>query len=167
VFNTTAGNDSLASTIGYSAGQSPPGQGAANACDGSISTKYVNFGPCTILDNAPQCGLNTGFYLELQRGASLVTGLQICTADDHLDRDPILVTLEGSNHSETALTGGSSCTLIYSGNSGLQADPGRFTCGIGQLFNNTIQYQSYRFLALSKRNFSDSIQYSEVRLFGY
>ncbi len=167
MFNTTVGSNSLASTIGSSAGQSPLAQGPASACDGSISTKYVNFGPCTISDNAPQCGLNTGFYLELQRGASLVTGLQICTADDNPDRDPFSVTLEGSNQSGTALTLGSIWTLIYSGISGLQTDPGRFTCGIEQLFINTIQYKSYRFLALSKRDFEDSIQYSEVRLFGY
>jgi hypothetical protein len=167
VFNTTVGSNSLASTIGSSAGQSPLGQGPASACDGSISTKYVNFGPCTISDNAPQCGLNTGFYLELQRGASLVTGLQICTANDYPDRDPFSVTLEGSNQSGTALTFGFSWNLIYSGISGLQADPGRNHCGIVQLFNNTIQYQSYRFLASSKRNISDSIQYSEVQLFGY
>jgi len=167
VFNTTVGSNSLASTIGSSAGESPLGQGPASACDDNISTKYVNFGPCAISVSAPQCGLNTGFYLELQRGASLVTGLQICTADDHLDRDPILVTLEGSNQSGTALTLGSSWNLIYSGISGLQTDPGRNHCGIVQLFNNTIQYQSYRFLALSNRGSEDSIQYSEVRLFGY
>jgi len=111
------------------------------------------------------CGLNTGFYLELLQGQVLVTALQVCTANDFPERDPLTVTLEGSNQSGTALTVGTSWSLIYSGNTGLPSNPGRGICGTVQSFNNSIQYKSYRFLVSGKRDMSNSVQYSELQLF--
>jgi hypothetical protein len=114
-----------------------------------------------------ECGLNTGFYVKLKRGVSLVTGLQICTGNDFPERDPLTVSLEGINQTGRDLTLGWSWTLICKGDSGLQSDPGRRNCGIVQLFSNSIQYKSYRFLASLKRSLVNGIQYSEVKLFGY
>ncbi|CAF1363214.1 unnamed protein product [Adineta steineri] len=145
----------------------PPEQSPAKACDGDTSTKYLHFGTCSEGRYDITCGLDTGFYLELKPGASLVTGLQICTAEDFPERDPLTVSLEGSNQSGSNLTFGWSWTLIYNGPSGLQTDPGRRTCGIMQLTNNSIQYKSYRFLVSRKRGSLNGVQYSELQLFGY
>jgi hypothetical protein len=157
--------DSLASTPGVNVGNYPSDQPAAQACDRNISTKYLNFGQCNEGNIAAMCGLNTGFYLELQQGALLVTGLQICTGNDFPERDPFQVSLEGSNASGTALTLGTSWTLIYRGNSGLEPDPSRDACGLVQSFGNSIQYKSYRFLVSAKRGWASSVQYSELQLF--
>ncbi|CAF1429029.1 unnamed protein product [Adineta steineri] len=167
VHDTRINQDSQASAPGNWAGTYHPSTPPTNACDGDTSTKYLHFGRCTEYENDITCGLDTGFYLELKRGTSLVTGLQICTADDFPERDPLTVSLEGSNQSGAALTLGSSWTLIYKGDSGLGIDTDRLTCGIMQLINNPIQYKSYRFLVSSKRDYRNSVQYSEVKLFGY
>ncbi|CAF1671719.1 unnamed protein product, partial [Adineta ricciae] len=106
-------------------------------------------------------------YLELQRGSTLVTGMQICTANDFAGRDPFKMSLEGSNQSGTNLILGTSWTLIYHGTTGLQADPGRFNCGTVRTINNTAWYSSYRFLVSDTRENLNTVQYSEVRLYGY
>jgi hypothetical protein len=167
VYNTSAGSDSIASTSGLSFGQYPEQEGAGNACDNNLFTKYLNFGWCQQYQFNDLCGLNTGLYLTLQRGASLVVGLQICTANDYLKRDPVTVTLEGSNQSGITLTLGASWTLIYNGSSGMYQNPGRCSCGAVQYFDNMIQYISYRFLVTSIRKMFDATQYSEFQLFGY
>ncbi|CAF4200147.1 unnamed protein product [Adineta steineri] len=167
IHGTKINQDSQASQSGESHNQYHPSAPPANACDGDTSTKYLHFGWCQSDQWEVYCGLDTGFYLELKRGASLVTGLQICTANDRESRDPLTVSLEGSNQSGSSLTLGSSWNLIYNGPSGLETDPGRLTCGIMQLINNSIQYKSYRFLVTSKRDIENSVQYSELKLFGY
>ncbi|UJR16735.1 hypothetical protein I4U23_003635 [Adineta vaga] len=165
VYNTTAGSDSLLATTGVDIGQYPAKEKPLNAIDGIISTKYLSFGVCkeSTSPNA-ECGLNTGFYQELQNGALLVTGFQICTAEDFPERDPLIVTLEGSNLSDTLLMNGSSWNVIYTGDSGLQPDPGRNTYGVIKSINNSISYKNYRFLVTNKRSISNSVQYSEVKL---
>ncbi|CAF0976075.1 unnamed protein product [Adineta steineri] len=167
IHGTKINQDSQASGPGSSSGHYLTDQSPANACDGDTSTKYLHFGWCQSGQWEAHCGLDTGFYLELRRGASLVTGLQICTANDFPERDPLTVSLEGSNQSGSSLTLGSSWTLIYNGPSGLEKDPGRLTCGIMQLTSNSIQYKSYRFLVYSKRGAANGVQYSELKLFGY
>ena len=167
VYNTTVGGSSTASSAGTGVGQYIANDPPANACDNDTSTQYLNFGSCTQTDNSSLCGLNTGFYLELQRGSSLVNSIQLCTANDSAERDPLVVSLEGSNLSGTNLTLGSSWSLIYNDTSGLDTDPGRSSCGSVQTINNAVQYKSYRFLVSGKRSMSNSVQYSEVRLFGY
>lgn len=165
VWKTVIGGNSTTATSG--AGQYLSTEGPAQGCDNTLSTKYLNFGSCGSFILNITCGVNTGLYLKLQRGSSLVTGLQLCTAGDWADRDPMAVSLEGSNLPGTALPLGSSWALLYNGMSGLQTDPGRNTCGRLQSLNNTTYYTSYRFLVLSKRSSGDSVQYSEIRLYGY
>ncbi|UJR16596.1 hypothetical protein I4U23_003496 [Adineta vaga] len=165
IFNTSIGGNSVASTSGFNIGSYPPVESPNNACDDNTTTKYLNFGSCSEIQFLDTCGLNTGFYLELLQGHVLVTGFRICTADDYPERDPLIISLEGSNQSGIALTLGSSWSLIYSGNSGLLSNPGRGICGLVQWFNNSIQYRSYRFLVSSKRGTSNSVQYADVQLF--
>ncbi|CAF0967583.1 unnamed protein product [Adineta steineri] len=167
IYQTKISKNSQRSAVGNQYGSYPPDQSPDNACDGNHLTKYLNFGMCFEDSHGVQCGLDTGFFLELKRGASLVTGLQICTAEDFATRDPLMISLEGSNEPYPTLILGPSWTLIYNGPSGLQKDPGRLTCGIVQLINNSAQYKSYRFLVSGKRNISNSVQYSELKLFGH
>lgn len=132
-----------------------------------MNNKYTSFGSCTAVSMAMSCGLNTGFYRTLPRGASLIIGFQICTPGSTPARDPITITLEGSNQPASVLPLGSSWSLIYSGSSGLAIDPGRLSCGIPQLFSNSIWYLSYRFLVTSKRGSDSSTWYSDVLFIGY
>jgi len=118
--------------------------------------------------SSPTCGINTGFYVILQRGAVVMEGLQFCTGNDNPPRDPITMTLEGSNQTGSALMLGSSWSLIYNGSCGLDVDPGRESLGQIQTFsNNFIAYSSYRILITSKRGSDYAFQYSEMELFGY
>lgn len=113
------------------------------------------------------CGVNTGFYLTLQTGAVLLSAMRICTATSLSQRDPMTMTVEGSNQTAATLTLGSSWTLIYNGSTGLTSDPGRGNYGLTQTFSNSISYSSYRILITSVRNFTYTVQYAEVELIGY
>jgi hypothetical protein len=168
IWNTTAGGNSIAASGGWGVGFYVTAEPPPNAFDGNCLTKYTSFGDCDGSTNSIQCGLNTGFYVTPHQGASTIAGLQFCTGNDNPPRDPLTMTLEGSNQTSSALTLGSSWTLIYSGSTGLTVDPGRGALGVKQLFpNNVISYLSYRILITSKRSSDIVVQYSEVMLFGY
>ncbi|CAF1389711.1 unnamed protein product [Rotaria magnacalcarata] len=73
VWNTTAGSDSNLASSGTGIGKYYPQQGSGNIFDHNTNTKYVSFGDCkNITAGSPTCAQNTGFYLTLQRGASLL-----------------------------------------------------------------------------------------------
>ena len=167
MWNTIAGGNNTLSSSGSSTGNFYPGEIPLYACDGNINNKYTSFGPCTSAGMSGTCGLNTGFYRTPQRGASLIIGFQICTSSSIPERDPVTITLEGSNQPSSTLNLGSSWTLIYNGPSGLAIDPGRLSCGIPQLFANSNWYLSYRFLVSAKRSVSSSVWYSDVLFIGY
>ena len=165
IYNTVAGGNSLASSIGNSIGQFPSAERPAKGCDSNMTTKYLNFGNCTERqNNSLACGVNTGFYVTPAVNSSLAVGLVMCSGNDAVACDPMTITLEGSNQNGTDLTLGSSWTLIYSGPSSLQMDPGRSACGDMISFNNTMAFQSYRLLITSKRNLENSMQFSEFGL---
>jgi len=145
------------------------GQGPAQAFDQSTSTKYVNFGVCnsTYGANVINCGQDTGLYLTLQRGSSLLVAFRFWIANSYPLRDPMNITIEGSNQPQAALVLGSSWTLIYSGSSGLDIDPGRQSFGQMQgLSSNTVKYSSYRLLIRLKRSTGNFVQHSEFEMFG-
>ncbi|CAF0880727.1 unnamed protein product [Adineta steineri] len=167
IWNTTVGGDSTASVNGTSAGNYVTGEEPNAAFDRNTSTKYTSFGSCSIGVPSIECGINTGLYITPQSGAFLITGLRFCTGNDYPERDPLTVSVEGSNHT-LALTFGTSWTLIYNGTTGLDVDPGRATCGVTQLFlNNPNSYLSYRILLSSKRGIDYVLQYSEIELLGH
>lgn len=157
----------MAATPGTGIGNYPPNEFPGNACDANTTTKYLSFGWCESTNYNFTCGLNTGFYVILKRGASIATGLVVCTAGDVWQRDPITVTLEGSNQPETNLIMGASWTLLYEGSTGLDNILTRSFCGDIQYFCNSVPYTNYRFLVTEKRYSTNSVQYSEVRLFGH
>lgn len=168
LWNTTVFGDGTLATsdspivnyVGY--------EGPKYALDKDRLTKYVNFGNCTVGTSQLDCGLNTGFYLTPQQGATLLLGIQFTTASDDSSRDPLSITIEGSNATSSALMLGTSWSLIYHSSTGLDMDPGRTMDGTFQcIFVNKNWYTSYRVLVASKRGESNSVQYAEVVLFGH
>ena len=162
IFNTTAGSFGGA-TIGNYPTSEPP----ANAIDMNIGTKYLNFGASG--SSSTTAGLNTGYYVSPRVGSSIATGVIFYTANDSPNRDPTMITLEGSNNGSAQLLLGGRWILIYSGPSGISpaVDLGRGTMCTLMTFNNTIPYTSYRLLVTSKRGADNSIQYGEARIMGY
>lgn len=168
LWNTTVlGDGTLASSdsavVNYAAHEGP-----AYALDKDRMTKYFNFGNCTIITSLLDYGINTGFYVTPQQGPTLLLGIQFTTANDEPSRDPLSITVEGSNATSSALMLGTSWSLIYYSSTGLDADPGRTMDGLFQCISgNGIWYTSYRVLVASKRGWSNSVQYAEVMLFGH
>ena len=169
IWNTTAGGNSLPSVVGNNAGNYYIGQGPDKAFDQIMNTKYTNFGVCSLAGpNLIQCGLNTGLYLTLQRGLTLLVSIRFCTGGDLPPRDPFTITIEGSNEPSNVLPLGTSWSLIYSGSSNLQNVTGRNQCSQNQTYlNNYLRYSSYRILVTSKRGSEIATQYSEMELYGY
>ncbi len=110
IYNTTAGI-----SVG-GVGTCNPNQNASSAIDGLTSTKYFNFGrPSGQTSTISQPGVGSGFYVTPAiSNSSVANGLCFATGNDMPNRDPITITLEGSNATGgVALTLGSSWTLIY------------------------------------------------------
>jgi hypothetical protein len=165
VYNTVAGGDSTAAFdnggVGGSGGYDP-GNGPDMAIDGNLSTKY-----CIYNSVYSDTTSNTGFYVTPSKDASIVQAIQFATGNDAPGRDPLLITLEGSNSSGD-LTLGSAWTSIYSGTAGLDTDPGRSAWGTAVTIANTSVFKSYRLLVASTRDTSGYYlsQYAEARLSG-
>ncbi|CAF0948072.1 unnamed protein product [Adineta steineri] len=162
IFNTSAGSSSGVNVGNWTSSS----EGPLNAFDSNINTKYLNFATG---DTSTTGGLHSGFYITPLIGRSIATGIQFATANDNFERDPLTVTLEGSNNASAQLPLGASWKLIYAGSTGINAsaDPGRMTYVAMQNFNNTVAYTSYRLLATSKRASSYGVQYSEVSIYGF
>lgn len=139
------------------ANNSPAAEQASNAIDDNTATKFLNFQET-----------NCGFIVTPQLAGSLVTGFQITSGNDAPERDPLNVTLEGTNDSNATTTLNSTWTQIYSGVSGLAVDPGRSSLGVQINFTNVNSFNSYRFLVTSVRDgaSANSTQLSELELIG-
>ncbi|HYE14708.1 MAG TPA: choice-of-anchor Q domain-containing protein [Pyrinomonadaceae bacterium] len=158
---TAGDNSSTLSNEGTSLSEYPPGQSPDKAIDNDATagSKYLNFAETgsglivTALTNGPQ---------------TVVSGFRVATAEDAPERDPVTVTLEGTNDPGATETFNSAWTLLYSGPSGLSTDPGRNTFGTQINFTNTTAYRSYRFLVTGVRNAAaaNSMQFSELELIG-
>jgi hypothetical protein len=170
LWDTIAGGNCSISTPGVGSGNFLKNETPSNALDGDPFTKYRSLGGCEEPHNASSssCGLNTGLQFTFKIWSPLVVALKFRTANDFLERDPITISLEGSNQDASVLCRGSSWTLIYAGSSGLHDITGRWSFGTMQLmFDNVVWYRNYRLLVTSKRNVSNSVQYADVELFGY
>lgn len=165
LYNTVAGGP----TGGYEGRYSPYSETPNNTLDNDLTTKYLNYGTNGSMNAWQyQPGKNTGFYVSPTiSNASVANGLIFGTGNDYPERDPLTLTLEGTN--STSLNSSASWTLIYNGSTGIDAvnAPNRSTWGVLQVFSNTFAYRSYRLLMTSQRNVSDSIQYSETHLLTY
>jgi hypothetical protein len=167
IYNTTAGQD----TGGFNGSFSVPTEEPPFAIDSNLSTKYVNFGTNGGYNAIPgQVGIGTGFFAISSLGSAFVArGIQFATGNDAPNRDPITITLEGSNSTNVnQLQMGSSWTPIYNGVSGISAAvaPNRTTYGVQVTFFNTKAFLSYRLLITSQRGDDIAVQYSEARILG-
>jgi hypothetical protein len=97
----TAVTSSIITTVTPTSNNSPAGEGASKAVDGSSGSKYLNF------DRA-----NAGFTITLNQG-KVIDGIKFTTANDFVPRDPTKFTLYGSNDGVTwtQITANQSTTL--------------------------------------------------------
>lgn len=116
-----------------------------NVSDGNVNTKFLDFNK-----------LNTGFYVNTNT-ASVVTKIDITSANDASERDPSAFTLKGSNN-------GTTWTNIYSSN---------ISCNAARLnkqsfsFSNSTSYSWYQVLFSTVCNAAsaNAMQIAEVQLF--
>jgi hypothetical protein len=171
IWNASVGDDSLVVTEGPSNGQYPnANEGPAGVNDYNVLTKYNSYGSANVSTILPGAGIGTGFYVTMAVGACVATDIQFAAANDAPERDPITMTLEGSNVVNTSLLSeGSSWTLIYSGWTEISNTtiPPRTAYVDPQNFTNTARFTSYRFIMTSQRSSATNLQYSEAHLLGY
>lgn len=127
------------------------------AIDDALQLSYRNFGE-----------LNTGLVISpavnRPNGGTILIKLILTTAFDSPERDPLTFTLEGTNGDP--LLG--SYTLIASGSTGLDVDPGRGVSVLSQTFAPVGAATSYRLIFPTIRDSAtaDSMQIGEVQLIG-
>jgi hypothetical protein len=161
--NTQPGQANVLAVPGDFGGNDGTSEQVQSALDGDLTTKYFNKGGADGGNN----GLNTGFVVQCDHGAAVVTGIQFATANDLPERDPIRISIEGSNSPDALTAGCSDFKSIYQGTSGLEKTTDRGTWGGTISFPNTTAYKYYRVLVMDVRDSSiGATQYSEVRLFG-
>jgi hypothetical protein len=105
IWNTTAGGNSVFAVPGYTQGTYWPSQPAKNVFDGNLSTEYCNYGVCNDTTGAMACGKETGFYLTMNSGPNILAAFYMGTCPESWgrSRDPMLITIEGSNLNGSAL----------------------------------------------------------------
>ncbi|RYG69985.1 glycoside hydrolase family 95 protein, partial [bacterium] len=139
------------------------GEQPISAIDGRIQSKYFN----KAASGAGNPGLDTGFFIAPGAGATVVTGLRLATGNDMPDRDPLRITIEGSNAPNAREEKSDIFTLIYEGPTGLENQLERTSWGQPITFANTTAYKSYRVLVTQTRGERvDGVQYSEIQLLG-
>ena len=167
LWNTTASDNTVFSAAGSGVGKYAATSPPQEIFDRDIGSDYISFGSCSNGTVSKSCGINTGFIVMPEQGATLLLAIRFTTSRSMFAGDPLTITIEGSNGTLSALMLGKSWSLIYNGSTGLDVDPGRATSGLVQcIINNAIWYASYRVLVTSKRGISGSVQYSELKLFG-
>ncbi|CAF4148415.1 unnamed protein product [Adineta steineri] len=165
VWNVSAGRNSLRALAGTSMGEYWYTESPQNVFDGNLTSGICSYGRCNYTYDADDCGQNTGLYATAQDGAFILSGFRIAAGHLNRYRDPLLITIEGSNLAGLTLTLGSSWTLIYSGTSGLSIDPGRNAFGQTQVIaNNNLAFASYRILIIRKHGYDTCVGISEIQL---
>jgi hypothetical protein len=131
----------------------PGSEGVANVIDGTQS-KYLNF------DGATK---PTGFIVTPSIGASTITGIFMESANDAPERDPLSITVEGSNDdSVTNFTSGT-WEMVYK-NTAIPAFATRYETQTFY-FPNTKSYKHYRWtVLLTQTDNSCCMQIAEVGL---
>ena len=162
VYNTLAGGP----TGGYEDRYSPYNEVPPNAIDGDVNSKYLNYGTTAVMnDNLTNPGNGTGFFVTPNAGISLANGVLFATGGDYPERDPLTMTLEGTN--STNLNSSSIWTLLYTGSTGLETTLARQANGTIRTFPNSLTFRSYRLLIITQRGIQDSVQYSESHIMRY
>lgn len=139
-----------------------PSQPPKAAFDSNISSYYTSHGRCNATEMNVKCGEDTGVYFTFDNGPVLFKAFYFITELFRPARDPLTITIEGSNANRTLLTRGSSWTLIYNDVTGLANSTGRSTKGTVQMLPNlSTPFASYRLLVTSKRDSESSTSYAE------
>ncbi|CAF1004065.1 unnamed protein product [Adineta steineri] len=165
IWNTTAGSSSIYAVSGYYSGNYYPSGSAQIAFDGNLSTRACSYGACNSSFGALACGTQAGFYLTMNGGPKVLVAFYMSTSFEPTSRarDPMTITIEGSNLNGSTLILGSSWTLIYNGSAGFIINPGRAAWGTLQLIPNPlIAFASYRLLVTSKQGSDTCSSYGEV-----
>lgn len=163
IYNTDVGGDSTPAVSGSTDdGGYPANQSPAKLFDNNATTVYsirVNY---TV--NGVQVGKKTGFYVSVAGCQVVLTAFQFYPYINNSNRDPITITIEGSNAVD--LTKGTNWELLYDGTSGLNKTTR--DNGTPQNTSNARSFTSYRFLVNDiRRTNVNLVSYSEVKLFGY
>lgn len=158
----------MRATPGVSVGTYWSSEPAENVFDGRKNTVYTNHGACNVSWLSIECGENTGLYLKLNNEPRALVAFYLCTNSYGFARDPLQITIEGSQAPENVLDSGSQWTLIYNGSSGLLSNPGRAGQGaLMRLANISVAYSSFRLLTVSKKGNESSVSFSEWSLLMY
>jgi hypothetical protein len=165
VWNTYAGGSNTLATAGSSGVGTYLTAGIPdNIFDSNFNTKYTSRGNSSGGNNT-YAGLNTGFFMTIAQCQPVLIGFRFGNAYSNSEREPLVVTVEGTNCADVI-----NCmnwTLLYNGTTGLDIQENILTYGEYVSISNNNIYQSYRFLITAKRDYSVSVSYSEVQLFGY
>ncbi|NLH43045.1 MAG: discoidin domain-containing protein [Planctomycetes bacterium] len=138
----------------------PANEAPANAIDGNPATKYLNFGET-----------KSGFIVTPALGASILDSFQITTANDAVERDPVIWMVYGTNDAiVTPMNGDGKAenwTLICGGTMALPAE--RLTAGpVYVIANQAEAYTSYKMVFETVKNeaAANSMQIAEVQFYG-
>jgi hypothetical protein len=165
-YQATVGGNDTPSSVGFGAGQYSSTESPPGAIDGTAATKYLNFGNGNSSTSSPTKGVGTGFYVTPALGPSIVTGVQVATANDSSNRDPLTVSIEGTNATGN-FDAAATWTLIADNvNLGINVDPGRQAFGPIVTFTNSTAFRSYRVIVKSQRGSDNGVQYGELNLVG-
>jgi hypothetical protein len=97
VWNTFAlGSNTLATAGSTGAGTYLVGQGPTNLFDNNFNTKYSSRGNSSTGTNS-YAGLNTGFIMTIAECQPVLNGFRFGNAYNNSDREPLTVTIEGTN----------------------------------------------------------------------
>jgi len=138
----------------------PTNEKPANAIDGNPATKYLNFGET-----------KSGFIVTPALGASILDSFQITTANDAVERDPVVWMVYGTNDAILTPNNGDGLaenwTLICGGTLALPAE--RLTVGPMYVIANQAEaYTSYKMIFETVKDAAkaNSMQITEVQFYG-
>ncbi|CAF1446718.1 unnamed protein product [Adineta ricciae] len=168
IWNTTASGNSTPSLPGEEIGTYYPSEPPEAVFDGNLNTIYTNHGICSAhtIELSKLCGVNTGLYFTMNSKLFVLKRFYIAVRRHSLQRDPLTITIEGSNNKISDLAFGYSWTLIYNGDSGLMENQWEVSHYEEMEVNNSSPFRSYRFLVSSIREKSTSVSYAEFVMIG-
>lgn len=147
----------------------PAGEAPAKAIDGIVlpynqGNKYLNFSKT-----------NVGFIVVPAMGPTKLTSVRMATANDAPDRDPMTITIEGTNDPFSTYLGvfSANWTMVYNGSAGIDAlttndAAGRNVWGNMMPINGAGIFSYYRVLITTIRSAAttNSMQFSEIEMNG-
>ncbi len=138
----------------------PANEAPANCIDGDPNTKYLNFGET-----------DSGFIVTPLIGPSMLDSFQITTANDAVERDPVVWMVYGTNDEIVTPDNGDGLAenwiLICGGTLALPDE--RFTPGpVYVIANQAEPYTSYKviFETVKDAGAANSMQIADIQLFG-